>query len=199
MKFIFLDIDGVLNAESDVCHPDGSSKKRAPRIHVGYATYTGIAQPRVARLKRIVDATGAKIVLVSSWKPYYEEYMHGSKDLVGKYLVNALSRKGVKIFDTTWRTEKSGSYRRGVGIVNWLIDWDERHPDEPVEGIVILDDEKFDYERLGLDPYLCQCDYFAPAKYSGLTDQLADKAIAVLNGSVPFNEKKLLDLRRNLT
>ena len=195
MKFIFLDIDGVLNAESDICNPDGTSKKKAPRLHTTYgAVYTGIAQPRVARLKRIVDATGAKIVLVSSWKPYYMKYMRGQDDdHVGKYLVNALSRKKVRIFDTTLHAETRGDYNRGMGIVNWLHDWAERHPDEPVEGIVILDDEIFDYRWTGLMSYLCQSDYYAPAGKSGLTDEIADRAIDVLNGSVPFDMKKLLD------
>ena len=54
MKVIFLDIDGVLNY--------ATTAARAP------CGCIGIAEPAVRNLKKIIDATGAKIVLTSTWK-----------------------------------------------------------------------------------------------------------------------------------
>ena len=52
MKVIFLDIDGVLNV-----------------IPQGHDAYGGIFHPNfVENLQRIIDETGAKIVLSSSWR-----------------------------------------------------------------------------------------------------------------------------------
>ena len=55
-KVIFLDVDGVLN-----CH---STKDKC-------GDYIGIDDKKVALLKEIVDATGAIIILVSSWKEWW--------------------------------------------------------------------------------------------------------------------------------
>ena len=54
MKVIFLDVDGVLNA--------AYTRERAPSGTIG------LNPQMVRQLKRIVDATGAVAVLVSSWK-----------------------------------------------------------------------------------------------------------------------------------
>lgn len=61
-KIIFLDIDGVLNTERqhDRCVNEGIT----PVDGFGYA-FDPIA---VANLKRIVEETGADIVISSSWK-----------------------------------------------------------------------------------------------------------------------------------
>ena len=183
MKFVFLDIDGVLNAESDILWPDGSSKKTGPRCRSrsGYS-YTGIAQRRVARLKKIIEATGAKIVLTSSWKAYYLLYMKGEDDdHIGKYLVNALARKRLWVFDTTSRFEMSGSIKRGRAVVAYLKDWTRRHPDDPIEGFAILDDEEFDYDKVWLDDWLVKTEYYSRDEATaGLTDADIPKAISLI-------------------
>ena len=58
IKVIFLDVDGVLN--------DQASNSKC-----GF--YTGIDDKKVKRLRAIVEATNAKIVLVSSWKKHWEK------------------------------------------------------------------------------------------------------------------------------
>ena len=63
MKVIFLDIDGVLNANEDF----GGRSKPNPSIH----GILGITTTRLNRLKQIIDKTDAKIVLTSSWKEAY--------------------------------------------------------------------------------------------------------------------------------
>ena len=193
MRFLFLDIDGVLNARADFIRPDYSKIKNAPQVHTSYGqSYHGISQPRVARLKKIIDETGAKVVLTSSWKEYYNRYMRGEDDEhVGKYLVNALSRKDVRIYDTTERFEGRGSYYRGFGIICWLLDWKRRHPDEKIEGMTILDDEEFDYEVQGLKDWWIATDYETLDKpSSGLNDEKTEKAIRMLLlGDLPLKLK----------
>lgn len=188
MRFLFLDIDGVLNARRDFMRADYTYIKNAPHLRTKSGErYNGISQPRVARLAHIIEKTGAKVVLVSSWKPYYMQYMRGEDDdHIGKYLVNALSRKNVHIFDTTERFELS-SWDRGGGIIRWLRNWRERFPNESLDGIVILDDDSFDYHKVDLDRWWVETDYYGETKdTAGLNDDIAAKAIDILlYGGIP--------------
>lgn len=63
MRVIFLDIDGVLNADDDF----GGRSKPNPYVTDDYGnSYCGICKSHLLQLRHIVDRTGAKIVLVSS-------------------------------------------------------------------------------------------------------------------------------------
>ncbi len=68
MKVIFLDIDGVLKEEDY----DAEFKDEC-----------------FARLKRIVDATGAEIILSSSWRIHYWEFVENGYLLVFDFVDNA--------------------------------------------------------------------------------------------------------------
>lgn len=61
-KVIFLDIDGVLNTKWWYTQMD----KNTPKDKYGYA----FDPNAVANLKRIIDETGADIVISSSWKSF---------------------------------------------------------------------------------------------------------------------------------
>lgn len=61
-KVIFLDIDGVLNTKWWYTQMD----RNTPKDKYGYA----FDPNAVANLKRIIDETGADIVISSSWKSY---------------------------------------------------------------------------------------------------------------------------------
>ena len=63
-KYIFLDIDGVLNSEEMLNH------KPFPKCR----GMMGIEKSKVKRLKQIVEATGAEIVLTSSWKKSFDAF-----------------------------------------------------------------------------------------------------------------------------
>ena len=157
MKVVFLDIDGVLNANEDF----GGRSKPNPTI----GGLMGIAVARVKRLKKIVDATDAKIVLISSWKKHYVHY-----DMFGKYLRNKLRKEGLEIFDTTLDYEKKkGSYYRGTGIFNWLAVHEE------VKEWIVLDDELFDDYDETIKRHLVKTNW-----ETGLTDELTEKAIEML-------------------
>lgn len=61
-KILFLDIDGVLNTKWWYTQMD----RNTPRDKYGYA----FDPNAVANLKRIIDETGADIVISSSWKSF---------------------------------------------------------------------------------------------------------------------------------
>lgn len=157
MKVLFVDIDGVVNCAEDF----GGKSKPNPTI----GGLMGIAGARVKRLKKIVEATDAKIVLVSSWKRHYVHY-----DMFGKYLRNKLRKEGLEIFDTTLDYESKGSYHRGTGIFNWLATHKE------VEEWIVLDDEIFDDYDKTIMRHLVKTNW-----ETGLTDELTEKAIEMLN------------------
>ena len=122
----------------------------------------GIAGARVKRLAKIVEATQAKIVLVSSWKKHYER-----QDQVGKYLGNKLRKENLAIYDTTLRYEHWSN--RGEQILNWLVD----HQD--TKNWIVLDDEIFDDYDETVMRHLVKTSW-----ETGLTDELTDKAIEML-------------------
>ena len=85
----------------------------------------------VARVRKIVDATGALIVLSSTWRDEWnveDESRNGSdfNELRAKF-----REFGMDFYDRTGAWQKRG---RGWEILEWL----ERH--ESVESFVILDD-----------------------------------------------------------
>lgn len=109
MKVLFLDIDGVLNSEEYA-------------ISLGKGGMLGIDPEKVKILDRIIEATGAKIVISSSWR--------GSSDLladirssVGEYIGITPRLSGI----------------RGAEVKAWLIDnWVDRY--------AILDDDSDFYK-----------------------------------------------------
>lgn len=151
MKYIFLDVDGVLNSE-EMCKHKPFPKCRG---------MMGIEKSKVKCIKQIVEATGAEIVLTSSWKKSFDTFKRNGyrvvqmedSDLVnfwaeeiaelgyfGKYLSNKLYEQKLRVYDTTSRYEEDPN-RRGTGILKYL----ESHP---ADAYVILDDENFrDYQN----------------------------------------------------
>ena len=118
-KVIMLDIDGVLNPSCSM----------ADRRFTRQICDDGC----VERLKRIVEATDAKIVLTSTWR--FGALMPECPSLVAEFdrLRAEMKLYGLKIFSVT---KKLG--RRDDEIMNWL----EHHPN--VESWVAIDDDSFD-------------------------------------------------------
>lgn len=155
MKVIFLDIDGVLNF--------ASCEARAP------GGFIGISEARVKLLRQIVDATGARIVLTSTWK------MEWSKDdeectANGLYLTKKLRRHGLHILD---KTKEASPSMRGKGINDWL------KKNDHVTDWIVLDDDIFpDYEAEGIMPHLIKTSF----SNGGMNENDAAKAIELLGG-----------------
>jgi Swiss Army Knife RNA repair-like protein len=113
MKVLFLDIDGVLNC----------STTRNPR-HFPYV----VDQRLLARLQKLLDRTGAKVVLSSTWR----------LDPVGLF---AAKHWGVPFIGTC--PDKPRSPRRKE-ILSWLAD----HP--KAARYAVIDDEDDELDELPL-------------------------------------------------
>ena len=107
MKVVFLDVDGVLNSVRD------------------YYSIDLATDSHFVLLKELVDRTGAKIVLSSSWRICLS---------IRDGLVQRLAEYGLEIYDTTPVLYFEGR-KRGDEIRAWL----NEHKD--VTNFVILDDE----------------------------------------------------------
>ena len=77
MKIVFLDIDGVLNCEG--------SRSRC-------AGYRGIDDKKAENLAQIVKATGAEIVLVSTWKEEWRKTDKAHQGIMANYLDKKLKK-----------------------------------------------------------------------------------------------------------
>ena len=156
MKIIFLDVDGVLNCDK--------SRSRCGNIF-------GVDRDKVERLAKIVDQTGAKIVLTSTWRTSLDCELK-PLDKYGRYLIKYLWQYGnLKIFD------KTGDYSvwcRGAEIITWLED----ASDFDIESWIVIDDEIFnDYQKMGIIPRLVKTSWYS----NGLQDEHVEQAIKLLN------------------
>lgn len=157
-KVVFLDVDGVLN-----CY----------YTHDSCEGYTGIDDAKVALLKQIIDSTGAIIVLVSTWKEYWED--GNPVGVFGEYLVGKLEAANLTIYDKT-EDYIGKKTRRGTGIKTWL----KEHGLEDCKW-VLLDDEVFAdyYDVEGLFDHLVSTEYYAVD--GGLQQTHVDLAIKILS------------------
>ena len=157
MKVVFLDIDGVLN--------DASSRTRC-------GGYRGIDDGKTKNLAKIIQQTGAKIVLVSTWKEGWEKVYKERQGILANYLDGKMKKQGIAVFDKTqdYDTENALYLSRGEGILLYLSK-------NKVDKFVILDDCQFDYDGCGLTERYLKTN----ATKGGLTEELAQKAVGILN------------------
>ena len=164
-KYLFLDFDGVLNTE--FYQGFLISKGEPWRDEHG----SHFDPQAVEQLKRIIDATHADIVIVSSWKYLGLEAMQNmwsARHLPGRVIDITPS-----LVSASWSLDDNGLDARqskGIEIDFWLFEnaaWDARY--------VIIDDE-----YVILDSQLPH--FILTNPFDGITDLLADRAIALLNG-----------------
>lgn len=153
MKIIFLDIDGVLNRH------DYSTVSES----------TNILSECVGQLNRILADTGAFLVLSSAWRYCI---LQGSMTIQG--FASLLRSHGVmanRLLDYTEADSDDEGRDRYKQIQNWL--------DHRFEAItyVVLDDQPGDMVASPDVTRLVKTDGNV-----GLTKELADRAIALLNG-----------------
>lgn len=120
MKVIFLDIDGVVNC--------WSTKERAP------SKVIGVEQRLIAHIKEIVEATGAKLVLSSTWRKDWAFDLLDGVDW--RYLRDEFAKQDLYFMDYTPSRRDS---HRGEEIKEWL-----ESTDYEIESYVVIDDEMFD-------------------------------------------------------
>lgn len=155
MKVVFLDFDGPILPR--MSHVVGQEKKAWPSC--------------IKQLNRITDATGAVIVVSSTWRWGGEDYV---RELLKQWgatgqvagITPVLDHKGKRVWYSPQRGDEIGA-------------WLRHHPD--VRTYIILDDD----DDMGtLKSRLIQ----TPME-TGLTERLADFAILMLKrGDYYFNE-----------
>lgn len=112
MKVIFLDFDGVLNGETEVC-----------------AHGVTLLPAKLLLLKQIVEQTRAKIVLSTSWRDHWSADPRQC-DPTGRQINGMFRQYGLEIRDKTPRLHT----RREAEIKGWL----DAHPE--TQSFVVLDD-----------------------------------------------------------
>lgn len=156
MKILFLDIDGVLNSRE-------YDRRR------NWNEQTDIDETRLPLVKEIIDKTGAKIVLISTWRNHWDRD-ESLCDEDGMYINRLFSKYGLAIFD---KTQDLGLLsKRKDEVKTWLAE----HKSD-IESFVILDDYRFGWDDLS-DFYI----HTNPNYGLGLEDEHVEKAITLLNG-----------------
>ena len=169
-KVIFLDVDGVLNS-SRTLYEDIS-----------------LEDYLISNLKELVDKTGAKIILSSSWR-LSTEAVATLMDRLDKFglAISGMTCDGVdldwlekyefdatkKYLDTKFDWDENRQIKithdRGAEIFKWLHDHDDCV-------YVILDDEIED-----IKPYFSESVIVKTSYKTGLTKEDVKKAIQILN------------------
>ena len=169
-KVIFLDIDGVLNSNRTL-YEDIS-----------------LEDDLILNLKELIDKTGAKIILSSSWR-LSTEAISELMDKLDKFglVISGMTCDGVDLdwlekyeFDTTKKyldtkfdydenRQIKITHDRGAEIFKWLHDHDDC-------AYVILDDEIED-----IKPYFNESVIVKTSYKTGLTKEDVKKAVQILN------------------
>lgn len=128
MDIIFLDIDGVLNANVE-------TDSRKKEISDGKL----IDSDKIELLSQLVEQTSAKIVLHSGWKYWFDENITPLR-IEAENLVNLLNEKGLKIYDITpdlASDEIKKSKRFSLVKASEILKWIDMNP---VDKWIVLDD-----------------------------------------------------------
>lgn len=149
MDVIFLDFDGVLNSR-----------------HFRVTRSGMIDEKHMTFLHRIVKATGARVVLSTSWRIHWDASPKNRSE-TGWEMDQILGKYGIEII---------GKISDGLDRVQGIRHWLDGHPD--AERYVILDDSPFGWGELA--QHLVRTDGLV----DGLDNRTAEMAIAVLNGEL---------------
>ena len=155
MKIIFLDIDGVLNSRA-------YDRKR------NWNEQTEIDETRLPLVKKIIDATEAKIVLSSTWREHWNKDPNQC-DKDGAYINHIFAKYCLQVYDKT--PNLGFSLDRPDEIKAWL-----NCANEAIESFVIIDDYRYAWEELS-DNFVKTNPNFG----LGLEEEHVRQAIAILN------------------
>ena len=164
-KIIFLDFDGVLNTE----HYQGLLRYQGEPWQDEHGAF--FDPNAVKQLRRIIDATGADIVIESSWKYLGLDAMKELwkvRNLPGRVIDITPSSVSdeylLKNLDTTML------HCKGMEIASWLTEQANQNI-----RYAIIDDE-----YVILDSQLPH--FILTNPYEGITEEQANRAISILNG-----------------
>lgn len=170
MRVLILDVDGVL-----VHHGSVSGGRASGEPSTSSFFHAATVDPACAkRLKRIVDATGARIALSSTWRRF-EHQKTGLKRALIDAGFDRRELRGLFLPSTPYfgseglaRAKATGKSERVIEVEAWLAE----HPE--VTRYLAIDDHPLPGHPQ-LDP---RPDYFS----GGLLDAHADQAIRLLTG-----------------
>ena len=148
MKVLFLDFDGVLNSQD---YRDGHGSMGA-----------GIDKSKMPLLKRIIDSTGAKIVLITSLREYWNKNPENC-DYFGKVINDTFAEYGLEIYD---KTPVSDTGKREDEILDWIVN------NPGIKNYVAVDDGALFAKFL--------VGHFVQPK-DGLEEEHVEKAVEILN------------------
>lgn len=160
MKIIALDVDGVLN-----------SYHCKNTLH----GFTFLQEEKLVLLKELVDASGAKLLLSSTWREGWRlRDVGASNERVQEEIrffevfEDKLAEYGLRLYDYTPTVY---ALNRGKEIAAWL----ETHPEVQVDSMVVLDDMDGRHLR-PFSRYLVQT-----SMVDGLQQRHLDRALRILN------------------
>lgn len=165
-SIIFLDMDGIL------CHMHYDNEKRA-----------NIDPDCVTRLKKICNATGASVVIISSWRgdehhtPHIYHTMRYILYQADIHVLDDAPHIPLKLqegYSCTSEDELAKYIIPGTGRAEEVHQWLNQHPE--VKHFVILDDSDYAWNQAGLGEYWVRPAYFA----YGLEDKHMMEAIHIL-------------------
>jgi len=160
MKIIFLDIDGVLVTYASVDKTAAIPKLKTDPENNRHLPHV----PAMNNLNRIIKETGAELVLSSTWR-----YLEGLDNTNNHFVKYGLTKRCMDETPSLDRQMENGLWlnvQRGDEIIKWM-------EGRTIESFVILDDDS-DMSDVKHRLVKCSMDH-------GLTDELADKAIKMLN------------------
>ena len=168
-KYLFLDFDGVLNTEF---YQDLLMSQGKPYRDKHGPFFDPVA---VEQLKRVIDATHADIVIGSSWKYLGLEAM---QDMwVDRHLPGRVIDITPSIVSASWSSNidinifgLDARQSKGIEIAFWLFE----NATQDARYVII------DNEYVIPDSQLPH--FILTNPFDGLTELLADRAIALLNG-----------------
>ncbi len=160
MKVIFLDIDGVLNSE-DACERKAWAYDAKGNVQT---MLLGIDSFNIPPLREIIERSGAKVVLSSTWR-----LSHDGRSRTADNIRRAgLEIEFIGSTPSLW-TE------RGLEIQSWLNWHAENRPADPVTHFVIIDDSA---DMAHLMPYLVRTSW-----EHGLLPEHVAPALALLGAA----------------
>ncbi len=148
MKILFLDFDGVLNTPEYIKdHGDGGA---------------GIDKSKMPLLKKLIDSTDAKIVIITSLREYWDKNPEKC-DYFGKVINDTFAEYGLEIYD---KTPVSESGMREDDIRDWICE------NSGIKNYVAIDDGAL-FARFLVGHFVQPKD--------GLEEEHVEKAIEILN------------------
>ena len=159
IKYVFLDLDGVVNSRDWDRYYRDKNLKYNPEID------PDIDFRAINRINKLIDSTSAKIILSSSWRFYLSETINRLRNSGLKYQIKDIIKGEECIYDENW--PEINHPTRGDLIENFIIE-------NPCDNYVILDDNNDMTNEQQSHLVKTSMEY-------GFTDKDLEKAISILN------------------